>query len=292
VETVETVDKELAAKRQILAYTEDAANGDRNPSIGLATARNIVASLRANVKPGTPPDPFICGWYLEATRLELARDFFVENAADYIFDGVAVCPNNPRTRLWQGIVADSYPSRRSTHLIVSLSDRDLQIRKRIPERVFEFGPEAAEKAFREAARLDPNYFDAHLRLGELLARSGKRNSEALTELAAVTAGHADPPVAYLAHMFSGRAKENVHDVTGALTEYEAALAICRECQSPYVAIGYAAGVLGDRALARDAAEHLAALPQESKVSDPWWTFHRAGGGLEVDLLDALKAMVK
>jgi hypothetical protein len=207
----------------------------------------------------TTTDRFICGWYALATGILIKRSV-PRTALEYATEGAAVCPADPRVRLWQGIAADNggiYP-----------------------------GPHTVEAAYREALKIDAGYMDARLRLGELLDRM-KSDAEAARELAAVADSSADPPIRYLAHLFAGRLKQRAGDLPGAAAEYDAARTIGRGCQAAYVALSFVEDWLGDHARARDVAAQFANMPDDQRSVDPALGFN-SGAGVDPDLMDTLR----
>ena len=91
----------------------------------------------------------------------------------------------------------------------------------LPGKASELSSEA-ERRYRQALVLDPTLAEAHLRLGRILARTG-RNDLALTELTQATQESAEPGVKGLAHLFLGDLRERQGRSDEALAHYRAAL---------------------------------------------------------------------
>jgi tetratricopeptide (TPR) repeat protein len=277
-------------------FITDAA-ADGQTSNGQATAllrhaRRLVGAARARPGNATPiATRFVCGWYSLSASILMARGD-PSAAKDYVAEATDACPSDPRLRLWQGITAENAgPDDLTRADVMSMTPgvRTSRLRTQLPSTAARTGRLAAAEAYRQALKMDGDYMDAHLRLGELLDRMASR-AEARRELGAVIARSSERPLLYLAHLFMGRIKERDGDLRGAVAEYEAARTIGQGCQAAYTALSFVEDRLGDRAKAREIAAQFADLPDEQRFVDPWWSF-RIGGGVDVDLLNGLRKAV-
>jgi VWFA-related protein len=129
----------------------------------------------------------------------------------------------------------------------------------------------AERAYREAARLDPELAEARVRLGRVLGLAGAFE-EAEKELAAAAEASRDGPLAALARVFWGGIRDQRGDLPGAVRHYEAAAAADPASQTAALALSEALHRSGH---ARPAAERLASALRPSREGEigPWHAYH-------------------
>ena len=145
----------------------------------------------------------------------------------------------------------------------------------------------AETSYRRARSLDPQMFEARLRLGRVLFL--KRDMDAARrEFESVANGAADERLSYLAHLFLGGVHQFQNDVADARLEYEAALRLAPQYQTPYVALSFLEQMAGRQARASELQTALAALPAPA-ARDPWWDYQN--GMFDEDVLTWLRAHV-
>ena len=131
----------------------------------------------------------------------------------------------------------------------------------------------AERLFRRALKVDPDYVEARVRLARLLELR-KRHEEAAAELATALAAKPTGYVAYYAHLFAGRAAQALGRIDEAMAHYREASALYPGAQSALLAESQAAllgadvpGTLGP----------IDRLDHSSTAKDPWWQYDLAAG---------------
>jgi tetratricopeptide (TPR) repeat protein len=134
----------------------------------------------------------------------------------------------------------------------------------------------AEDLLRRVAEARPDLDEAHLRLGNVLARLG-RHKDALTELRQVTVWK-NPLLEYYARLFIGRSAAALGDDAAARAAFDAASRLSPGAQSPLLALSHLAHARGDLDGAAAALARVFAL-RDPDVSggDPWWAYAVSAG---------------
>ena len=134
--------------------------------------------------------------------------------------------------------------------------------------------ENAEDLYRRAVRENPQFAEARVRHGRVLALLGRRQ-DAARELRLAAAAAEGPQLRYYAELFLGQAEESVDNLAAARDHYLRAAALYPQAQSPLFALALLARQSGDRSGAREAMAKLLALsPGRPEDSDPWWVYSR------------------
>jgi tetratricopeptide (TPR) repeat protein len=144
----------------------------------------------------------------------------------------------------------------------------------------------AEGFLRRAVTLQPDFSEAHLRLGHVLLRLGKP-ADAVKELTQAIATSDDDLVRYYAALFSGAAREALGDFEAAAESYARAAELQPYAQSPHLALSSIARRRGDRSGALREIRLVFELASSSEDDDPWWTYHTAQARNADDLLAEL-----
>ena len=145
----------------------------------------------------------------------------------------------------------------------------------------------AEAEYRRGLDLDPQAIEARLRLGRVLFLQNRR-TQAREELETVTQTSTNVRWRYLAHLFLGALDDYESHFTDARREYEAALKLGPEHQTPYIALSFAEQMTGAGDRARQTIDTLVRLPRAATV-DPWLNYE--SGGLDEEALAWLRAHV-
>jgi tetratricopeptide (TPR) repeat protein len=148
----------------------------------------------------------------------------------------------------------------------------------------------AEALLRRALASQPDFVDARLRLGRVLAEQ-RQYEASLTHFAQVISESRDPVLTYYAHLFAGDAAFALDRPSQSRASYERALASHPEAQAARIGLAAALRAAGDRAAAVEAAMTTLTIPPGTRDSshDPWWEYYRGDAARVERLLDELRA---
>jgi tetratricopeptide (TPR) repeat protein len=145
----------------------------------------------------------------------------------------------------------------------------------------------AETLFRRTLEIRPDYVEARMRHGRVLALLG-RHAEAAAELRRALGELRDDQLQYYAGLFLGAEEEALGDRDAARAAYERAAALAPNAQSPLLALSQLARRGGDRAGALRAIARMFALAIDDPHDDPWWWYYVDQGRDGDSLLDAVR----
>ena len=131
----------------------------------------------------------------------------------------------------------------------------------------------AEREYRAALALDPDYGLARVRLGRVLALL-HHPKEAREELDRVANRQPDYSLRYIAQLFLGALAESEHDYETARRAYTAAADTIPGAQSAIIALSFAESMLGREAQARTFLGGT--LAASADVEDPWSAYQNGG----------------
>jgi Tfp pilus assembly protein PilF len=147
----------------------------------------------------------------------------------------------------------------------------------------------AEAHYRRALGLDESLAEAQLRLGRILYLRGE-SKQAREQFQAVARRPAPVRIQYLSHLFLGRAHQHAGDLTNAKAEFETALSLGPQFQTPYVALSVVESLAGNAAAARGAIERWTQSPHAgAEDPDPWSDYQN--GTFDADALLWLRQQV-
>lgn len=231
-----------------------------------------------------PPDAMVRGWYrATAAWMQLRED----HDTLHLDRARALFPDDPDLLFLSGCQRETYaaPALQAagrsvalpTGLTVGIESERSELRQ-------------AEAFFRRVVALRPSMGEAHLRLGRVLALTG-RHADAAAELKTALPLVDTDDLRYYAELFAGAEHEALRAYDEAQVAYERAAALFPLAQSPYVAMSELAHRRGDRIRAVDAIEKAFALPAavDGARDDPWWRYHVAQARDADDLLEAVRA---
>jgi len=144
----------------------------------------------------------------------------------------------------------------------------------------------ALESFGKALALDPKFSEARLRLGRVQWRMGQSASARDSLKRAV--GETEGPLLYLAHLFYGQCLEDEGEVTGAIFEYTAAMALRPDSQVGAVALAHAHTLRGESDRAREVLEGVLPFSGRRKTLDPFWSYLVGSQEVAEELLDQLR----
>jgi tetratricopeptide (TPR) repeat protein len=199
-------------------------------------------------------------WYSLVVSVSLSQTN-PEAASTVIDRGLSHLKDSARLQMLAGVTEEArarmFNGNLHDRLVVS-GMRVSQARARLVE---------AQKHYRRAANRDPRLFEARLRLGRVLYLRNQPR-EARRELDAVARDSGDGRLLYLAHLFRGALNEYDDDLEAARQEYEAALALGPDYQTPYLALSYVEHLTGRGDRARELLALLTDIVEPAE-DDPW-----------------------
>jgi tetratricopeptide (TPR) repeat protein len=243
-------------------------------------------SLLDLLSPKPADDPFVGTWYHAISAYMIGSGLYGE-ATPHLQRAAAVLPDDANTLFDRACYAEIMGLPKTQ---VLLSDDDVLAReaqragRHLPRTTVGSATnlgiplaaatnEEAERLFRRALKVDPDYVEARVRLGRLLELR-KRHDEAAAELATALAAKPTGYVAYYAQLFAGRAAQSLGRIDEALAHYREASALYPGAQSALLAESQAA------LLGADVPGTLAPidrLDHSSTAKDPWWHYDLAAG---------------
>jgi tetratricopeptide (TPR) repeat protein len=143
----------------------------------------------------------------------------------------------------------------------------------------------AERLFRSALDVDPDFVEARVRLARLLEVRG-RHAEAAQELARALSSREriDPVVAFYAHLFAGRVDRALGRLDTAAAHLRDALALFPNAQSALLGASQVAVLRSDVESALASVRQLeVANAGPDRRMDPWWVYS-IGLGRNADAL--------
>lgn len=136
--------------------------------------------------------------------------------------------------------------------------------------------EDAERYYRSALQVNPDYFEARARLGRVLTQRGRHR--AAVRLLKTPGDSRDPIVQYFAALSLGEALDADGQTAAARDAYVRASHLYPNAQTPLIAMARLSREIGDSGATHEALARLAALPPgEHKRQDPWWEYFDCNG---------------
>jgi tetratricopeptide (TPR) repeat protein len=135
----------------------------------------------------------------------------------------------------------------------------------------------AEQRYRAALRMAPDGHETRVRLGRVLALTG-RTGESVSELEAAAVKASDPVVEYYNWLFLGDVLTDLRRYDEAEQALQRASALFDAAGSPELGLSRIHSERGDLRAARAAVEHLVELrPNTAIAGDPRWHYDRCAG---------------
>jgi tetratricopeptide (TPR) repeat protein len=146
--------------------------------------------------------------------------------------------------------------------------------------------ERAEQRLRQAIQKDPECVEAYVRLGHVLAASG-RHPEAAEYLRVAVRSVAEPVVVYYAHLILGAVLTASGEQEAARMAYQRASELFPRARLPHLALAASAFRRGNDG---DRRRHLrlALADKLDESAEPWYDYHKAAGRHANMLLDTLR----
>jgi tetratricopeptide (TPR) repeat protein len=249
---------------------------------GSAPNQWIHAMRLAELKPSTPEQSaFLRAWY-HAFGLFLLGSYRHVEAFALLGRGLQRFPDDVPIALALGQTSEAmgtFP--REGQVVFVRPD---------PSKEPKYPLRAAEDIYRSLLKHDPLLGEARLRLGRVLAITG-RSDLAVTEFHAVATSN-DARLQYLAHLFAGDVLRRGSRVSDARPEFRQALDAWPGGQAAALSMAEALHHLGQRA---EAASELKAVIQDSGEpvrADPFRSYSVGDEAQQKQLLEAVKAMAR
>ena len=266
-----------------MAHTELAAaildSLPHQTNVQLHHAQELLDALAARRDERERADAVRLRWYQFVISL-FSSNARLDDADRYAREALGRFPRDPVLILLKGTILEL-----SAAYNVPAPPSPTLGRSRAPDSATRQGRtlESAAAEYRRALELDPHLAVARLRLGWVHVLAG--DNRARDDLTAALGDAKDDTVRYLAHLFLGGLAERQSRFDEAATEYEAALNLGNQHQTPFVALSRVETARGHPDRARELAHQLAAL--ERIDDDPWWNYHL--GALDNSALPWLRA---
>jgi len=200
-------------------------------------------------------------------------------AAPYLRQAHDLAPDSAHVWTVYGMVEEVDASGYNPNDWTTLSQRERNQR----EQIIRLG--RAERAYREAIRLDSHYAIALIRLGHVLHISGKLR-EARESMDRGVAEAKGPYQEYVAGLYMGGLLQDQKDFGGARRSYERALAIVPNSQLVVVALAHLELMAGRPDRAQTLARDFAA----SDTQTTWWAYK--DGSLDLPGLQWLRQQAR
>jgi tetratricopeptide (TPR) repeat protein len=149
----------------------------------------------------------------------------------------------------------------------------------------------AERYYRQALDVQPDLFDASLRLGRILLETS-RVDEALAHLTQSATRATSSKERYLARLFLGRAYVRAQRWQEAIAAYTDADSLLPQCQTAALALSYAHQRHGDKERAQAQVTIALDRSKQGPCEDPWWEYEFGYGRRAEALLDELRQKLR
>jgi len=203
----------------------------------------------------------------------------VQRAQPYLREALELAPKSAHVRTVAGIAEEVDAEGFNPDDWQTLAQRERGQR----ERVIRLG--RAERAYREALRLEPGYPIASIRLGRVLQLTGKL-SEARVSLEKGVADARGPFQEYVGALYMGGLHVEQKDLAGARRWYERAIAIAPVSQPANVGLAHVELMSGRP----DRAQALVREFTAASTTDTWWAYK--DGSLDLPGLVWLRARAR
>lgn len=239
---------------------------------------------KRDVRPNPASDGWVRRWYRTAIAYMLARQYYGVGLAKR---GAEIFRDDPELLFFDGVLHETLAS---PVVQEAFRGADYYLRTSVGLSPRKSELDAAEDRLRRAVKLRPDFAEARLHLGRVLAELD-RHKAALPELTQALASIQNTGLQYYGHLFVGRSSAALGDTAAARAAFERAARLSPNAQSPLLALSQLAYSRGDVAEATALLARVADLP--SDAGDPWWAYIVSTGrfytALRQDMVDALRA---
>lgn len=230
-------------------------------------------------------DPFVGQWYSTIAAHFARRD----NTADGLrhFERARrIVPDDPDVNYAEACLQEKLGAPRI---------QDFAKVTRLPNGLTLIGVASAQTHFRRAETLlrkalaaKPDFPEASLRLGHVLAE--KREYEAALAILVPVIPRLPPSAAYHAHLFAGDASLALGRGPESRASFERAIELYPDSQAARLGLGAALRFMGDRQAALDAMQPTLNTPSDARDSskEPWWDYYEGDHDRVDRLLEELR----
>lgn len=246
-------------------------------------ARQLMDLVAApgTMKPAPGGDAMVRRWYV-ATSAWLQRDGHYDNT--HIARGREIFPDDPDLWMLTGALHESYASP-AIQTAVRSAVLPTGIKLAVESERSEIRD--AERFLRHATELKPDFAEAHIRLGHVLALLG-RDTEAAEHLKSGLGATDEPLLLYYGSLFLGAVEEKLGHDDSSTAAYQRAATLYPNAQSPLLGLSEVARHQGQRDEATRQIEKVYALEPRSRDDEPWWTYTYAQGRHADTLLEDVR----
>jgi tetratricopeptide (TPR) repeat protein len=257
--------------------------GLMNGDLHWELARQLIDLVAApgTMKPAPGDDAMVRGWYV-ATSAWLQHDGHYDNT--HVVHGREIFRDDPDLFMLSGALHESYASP-AIQTAVRSAVLPTGIKLAVESERTEIRD--AERFLRRATELKPDFAEAHIRLGHVLARMG-RDAEAAEHLRTGLAATDEKVLQYYGSLFLGAVEERLAHDDASKAAYERAAVLYPHAQSPLLGLSEVARHQGHRDEALRQIEKVYALEPGSRDDEPWWTYTYAQGRHADELLEQVQ----
>jgi tetratricopeptide (TPR) repeat protein len=257
--------------------------GLMNSDLHWELARQLIDLVAApgTMKPAPGGDAMVRRWYV-ATSAWLQHDGHYDNTQ--VAHGREIFPDDPDLFMLSGALHESYASP-AIQTAVRSAVLPTGIKLAVESERSEIRD--AERFLRRATELKPDFAEAHIRLGHVLALMG-RDAEAAEHLRTGLGGTDEKLLQYYGSLFLGAVEEKLGHDDPSKRAYERAAALYPSAQSPLLGLSEVARHQGHRDEALRHIETVYALETQGRDDEPWWTYTYAQGRHADELLDEVQ----
>lgn len=247
---------------------------------GLSLHLEMARLLLGMVTPDPRGDPFVRDWYRATIAAQQSAEYF---DSLQLTRGLRLFPDDPDLLLMAGAEREAMASPMFQAFARSIVSRYNLTGISSTSRELD----DAEDFYRRALKVRPEFAEARVRLGRVLARQGE-HAASVGELQAALDTGLDSTHEYYAWLFVGAAREALGEADAALDAYREASERSVAARAPLLAIARLARERGDRPLVTESlARALVPLGLDDPI-DPLWLYRAVQGRRRAGLLDELR----
>jgi tetratricopeptide (TPR) repeat protein len=234
------------------------------------------------IRPAPSGDAMVRRWYV-ATTAWMELDGHYENT--HLAHGREIFPDDPDLAMLTGAQHEVYATA-AVQTAVRSAFLPTGVRLNVESERVEL--REAERFLRRATELKPDFAEAQIRLGRVLAIMG-RDAEAAEHLQRGLAATDDHLLLYYGSLFLATVEEHLGHSDVAKALYLQAAALFPLAQSPLLGLSELARRAGHRDEALSEMEKVYSLRSNERAdADPWWTYNRAQGRDADTLLETIQ----